>query len=305
MQDEWHLTSEGPFLTVFTPTYNRGYTLHLVFNSLLQQSFTDFEWLIVDDGSTDNTAELVEQWQAQADFPVRYIRKENGGKHTAMNQGILAAQGQWLLVFDSDDSCVPEAFRAFYQAYQSIPATEKASFSTITARCMDENGKAVGPEYSAEVEDVADAWQQLVLRSSAERWGINRTLYLQQNLFPEFPGEKFIPESIVWNRLSRKYKTRFINKPLRVFQPLPDGLTASMLKIRVNSPNGTRLVYEEQAQMGLPFLQKLKSLVNYYRFSFHASKYPVGWDPRRWPLFILGGFYYLNDLRELSRGRGK
>lgn len=305
MQDELHSTSEGPFLTVFTPTYNRGYTLHLVFNSLRQQSFNDFEWLIVDDGSTDNTAELVEQWQTQADFPIRYIRKENGGKHTAMNQGILAAQGQWLLVFDSDDSCVPEAFSAFYQAYQSIPATDEASFSTITARCMDENGKAVGPEYSAEVEDVADAWQQLVLRSSAERWGINRTLYLQQNLFPEFPGEKFIPESIVWNRLSRKYKTRFINKPLRVFQPLPDGLSASMLKIRVASPNGTRLMYEEQARMGLPFMQKVKSLTNYYRFSIHAGKCSMEWNPLLWPLLLIGGVFYIKDRRALNGGYRK
>jgi hypothetical protein len=64
-------------------------------------------------------------------------------------------------------------------------------------------------------------------------------------------------------------------------------------------------VYEEQAQMGLPFLQKLKSLINYYRFSFHASKYPVGWNLLCWPLLIIGGLYYLNDLRELSSGRGK
>ncbi|MBU0911556.1 MAG: glycosyltransferase family 2 protein [Gammaproteobacteria bacterium] len=302
MPDDLHSTSEGPFLTVFTPTYNRAYTLHLVFNSLLQQSFKDFEWLIVDDGSVDNTSELVEQWITQADFPIRYIRKENGGKHTALNQGIRSAKGRWFLVFDSDDACVADAFALFHDAYKAIPASEEASFSTITARCMDENGQAVGPHYAAEVEDVSDAWQQLVMRSSAERWGINRTSYLQQHLFPEFPGEKFIPESIVWNRLSTKYKTRFINKPLRVFQPLPDGLTASMLRIRVASPNGTRLVYEEQARMGLPFMQKVKSLINYYRFSFHAGKITAGWNPLRWPLLLIGGVFYLKDRRELNSG---
>lgn len=305
MPADLHSTSEGLFLTVFTPTYNRAYTLHLVFNSLQQQSFKNFEWLIVDDGSADNTAELVEQWMKQADFPIRYIHKENGGKHTAMNEGIRSAKGQWFLVFDSDDACVSDAFTVFHQAYKAIPEAEDAAFSTITARCMDEQGKAVGPEYTADIEDVSDAWQQLVLRSSAERWGINRTAYLQQHLFPEFPGEKFIPESIVWNRLSTKYKTRFINKPLRVFQPLPDGLTASMLRIRVASPNGTRLVYEEQSRMGLPFLQKVKSLINYYRFGFHASKCSMEWNPLRWPLLMMGYLYYLKDLRELSSVRGK
>lgn len=300
MPNDLQSTSEGPFLTVFTPTYNRAYTLHLVFNSLLQQSFKDFEWLIVDDGSVDNTAELVEQWCTQADFPIRYIRKDNGGKHTAMNQGILAAKGHWFLVFDSDDACVPDAFATFHQAYQALPQSEEALFSTITARCMDEHGHAVGPHYATEVQDVADAWQQLLLRSSAERWGINRTRYLQQDLFPQFPGEKFIPESIVWNRLSTKYKTRFINKPLRVFQPLPDGLTASMLRIRVASPNGTRLVYKEQAAMALPLLQKMKSLINYYRFSFHAGNCPLEWNPLVWPLQIIGKLWYFKDRRELD-----
>jgi glycosyltransferase involved in cell wall biosynthesis len=296
---ELQQTNENLFLTVFTPTYNRAYTLHLVFNSLLQQSFKDFEWLIVDDGSEDNTEALVTHWMAEADFPIRYIYKKNGGKHTALNEGIRSAKGQWFLVFDSDDACVANAFEVFHNAYNSIPETEKVLFSTITGRCMDEKGQAVGPQYAAEVEDVSDPWQQLVMRSSAERWGINRTSYLQQNLFPEFPGEKFIPESIVWNRLSTKYSTRFINIPLRVFQPLPDGLTASMLKIRVNSPLGTRLVYEEQARMGIPFLHKVKSLINYYRFSFHAGEFGLQSNPFRWPIQLIGAIFYLKDLREL------
>jgi len=296
---ELQQTNENLFLTVFTPTYNRAYTLHLVFNSLLQQSFKNFEWLIVDDGSEDNTEALVTQWIAEADFPIRYIYKKNGGKHTALNEGIRCAKGQWFLVFDSDDACVANAFEIFHDAYNAIPETEKALFSTITGRCMDEKGQAVGPQYAAEVEDVSDPWQQLVMRSSAERWGINRTSYLQRNLFPEFPGEKFIPESIVWNRLSTKYSTRFINIPLRVFQPLPDGLTASMLKIRVNSPLGTRLVYEEQVRMGLPFMQKVKSLINYYRFSFHAGKFEMEWNPFRWPIQLIGAGFYFKDLWEL------
>src|ERR1700736_1708087 len=95
---------EAPFFTVFTPTYNRAHTLHRVFNSLKAQSFRDFEWVLVDDGSTDNTEELAELWIKTADFPIRYFWQKNSGKHIAYNFGIREARGQMFAVLDSDDA---------------------------------------------------------------------------------------------------------------------------------------------------------------------------------------------------------
>src|SRR5437762_2817315 len=95
--------------TVFTPTYNRAGTLPRVYESLKAQTFRDFEWIIVDDGSADSTQELVQSWIGDLDFPIRYFRQQNQGKHVAVNLGVKEARGEFFLNLDSDDACVPEA----------------------------------------------------------------------------------------------------------------------------------------------------------------------------------------------------
>ncbi len=98
--------------TVFTATFNRAHVLHRVYHSLRAQTFRDFEWLVVDDGSTDGTGALVEAWRAEADFPIRYRYQENRGKHVACNRAVAEARGRFFLTLDSDDACVPQAFGA-------------------------------------------------------------------------------------------------------------------------------------------------------------------------------------------------
>lgn len=99
-----------PYFTVFTPTYNRGYTLYRLYESLKSQRTIDFEWMIVDDGSTDNTCQLVEKWiREERNFSIRYIKKENGGKPRAINYGIQYAKGRFFFIVDSDDFLLPDA----------------------------------------------------------------------------------------------------------------------------------------------------------------------------------------------------
>lgn len=259
-----------PYFTVFTPTYNRAHTLHRVYDSLSVQTFRDFEWLIIDDGSNDNTAELIKKWQAEAFFTIRYIYQENKGKHVASNIGIREARGELFLFFDSDDMCIPVALERFKFYWDSIPDEEKKSFSTISALCVDIEGKLIGHKYPGDIVDTHSIWQQILLHSSGERWGVNRTEVLKHFLFPEIHGEKFIPEGIVWNRMARLYKTRFINECLRIYEYSSDSLSASSIKIRAANPNGTRLYYRELSELDLPFWQKTKALINYIRFSFHG-----------------------------------
>ena len=261
--------------TVFTPTFNRRHTLPGVYDSLRAQTFRDFEWLIVDDGSIDGTEELVGSWQRhEPAFPIRYIHQPNQGKHVAINRGVREARGEMFLILDSDDSCVPETLAVFRRHWQSIPAAERERFSTITALCRHEDGEPCGLDFPAPIIDAATPAEQMRLKRAAERWGVNRTEVLRQFPFPEIAGEKFIAEGIVWTRMSLVYKTRFINERLRVFRRQDDGLSAFSRRLRMSNAAGARLGYQEALRAGLPFFCRLRDAVNYCRFSFHAG---VGW----------------------------
>ena len=103
--------------TVFTPTFNRAHTLHRVYTSLCSQTFTNFEWLVVDDGSEDGTEKLVMRWKKEAPFPVRYKKQKNSGKHMATNHGVSSARGELFVIADSDDEFLPNALKIFYDEW--------------------------------------------------------------------------------------------------------------------------------------------------------------------------------------------
>lgn len=262
---------DAPFITVFTPTYNRASTLVMVYKSLLAQTLRSFEWLIVDDGSTDNTGDLVRMWQLEAPFPIRYIYQNNGGKHVATNVGVREARGELFLFLDSDDTCMPETMEQFKDLWESIPDHARGRYSTVSVLCVDSKGEVVGRQYPADVVDAENGWEQFKLRSSGERFGINKTDILRSFPFPQFDGEKFIPEGIVWNRMALQYGARFVNKALRTYEQRPDSLSTSSIRIRANSPVGTSLYYNELSHMPLPMWEKLKAAASYVRFSFHGK----------------------------------
>src|SRR6478752_7327190 len=130
--------------TVFTSTRNRAHTLDRPFRSLQAQTFRDFEWLIIDNGSTDGTPELVARYQAEADFPIRYLWQEDAGKHGSVNRAAPIAEGAFFLILDSDDGCVPVALERFKYHWDQIPADRRARFTGVTAHCLDESGEVVG-----------------------------------------------------------------------------------------------------------------------------------------------------------------
>lgn len=257
--------------TVFTPTFNRARTLHKVYDSLRAQTFKDFEWLIVDDGSTDNTRGLIEKWRSEAEFPIRYFYQENRGKHIAFNEGVKEAKGGFFLTLDSDDACVPEALREFKYYWDNIPSEKWGDFSGVTALCQDERGNLIGNEFPSGVVDDSPIIMNFKHNVYGDKWGFHRTEILRRCPFPEIVGEKFIPEGIVWNRIALKYKVRFINKKLEIVEYQIDGLTASSVMIRARNPLGSRLYYKEFIGLSLPIRKKIKNIINYIRFSFHAQ----------------------------------
>jgi len=149
------MTSPQFAITVFTATFNRAHTIERVYRSLRTQTFRDFEWLVVDDGSTDETGALVRRWAAEADFPIHYVWQENRGKHRAYNRAVGLARGQLFLDFDSDDACVPRALERFQHHWEAIPAPERSRFSTVAALCVDDRGEIMGTKFSTPITDMA------------------------------------------------------------------------------------------------------------------------------------------------------
>lgn len=258
--------------TVFTPTFNRAPTLQVVFESLKMQTCRDFEWLIVDDGSTDGTSQMVTRWRETADFPIRYFWQENGGKHRAFNRGVEEAHGDFFLTLDSDDACVPESLERFLCHWEAIPAEERHAFSAVTALCRLESGQIVGSGLPQETIDSDPLTIRYRHRVIGEKWGFQRTEVLRRFPFPEFEGEKFVPESLVWNRIGRHYRTRYVNEPLRIYRQLADGLSNRSIQLRIASPKGTLLYYRELLEeRRLTWPGRLGAAVNLLRFALHTG----------------------------------
>lgn len=247
--------------TVLTPTFNRAHTLGRLYRGLCAQTFRDFEWVIVDDGSSDSTKEVVSNWQPF--FPIRYFGKPNGGKHSAMNLGVAEARGEFIAFIDSDDCPVPGALERFDYRWRQIP--DPSRFSTCTALTCTPEGIPRGKSFPQDFVDACTFSHQYLLRGSVDRWGVNRTDILREFPFPE--GERFVPEGLVWNRMSRKYFTRFFNEPLLMVYASSDSLSHKMVDLRASSPRATLTYYRELAISPAPISARLRAAVNLFRFA--------------------------------------
>ncbi|GAB2902204.1 glycosyltransferase family 2 protein [Paralcaligenes ginsengisoli] len=211
--------------TVLTPSYNRADTLGRVYASLCGQSFQDFEWLVVDDGSTDNTRARVLQWQQEARFPVRYAWQPNQHKKTAFNHGVREAQGELIVALDSDDSLDADALDAMARAWSGISPQDRPRFVAVTGLCARPDGGIVGDRFPEDVLDASVLDMTFKYRVRGEKFGCMRTEVLRQFPFPdEIPG--FVPESLVWRAMARAgFQTRFVNQVFRVYYDSPDSLS--------------------------------------------------------------------------------
>jgi glycosyltransferase involved in cell wall biosynthesis len=202
--------------TIFTPTYNRAHTLPKVYDSIKAQAFRDFEWVIVDDGSTDETRSLVEHWIAEAVFPIRYFYQQNGHKKVAINHGVRVALGEFFLILDSDDEIPNNALQILHDAWLSIPESQRAQFVGVTGLCVDQLGQLVGTAFPQDFYDSDSISIRYDAKVTGEKWGFNRTDVMRQFPFPE-EIKGLVPEALIWNRIAKDYKMRFINQVVRVY----------------------------------------------------------------------------------------
>ena len=256
-----------PFITILTPTYNRASLLPRLFDSLLRQTNKDFEWIVVDDGSTDDTREVVANLKEKCGgaFPMGYVYKANGGKHMAINIGAERARGELLFIADSDDLLTDDALETVANSWHDI--SDDKSFAGIAGLdiAMDTR-EVIGsglPQEHIDCNAIDIRYRHHVTGDMKE---VFRTEVLREFPFPEFTGERFCPEQLVWFRMARRYRLRYINKPIYIADYQPDGITAGITRARLRNPSASMLTYAELTECPVPFLVKVKAAINFWRF---------------------------------------
>lgn len=224
-------------ITVFTPCYNRAHTIERLYHSLVLQTNKNFEWIIVDDGSTDNTEQIVNVFIKESnDFPICYFKKENGGKHTAINFGVQKANGEAFFIVDSDDWLPKNAIDRIIYYFDQIK--NKKDFAGICGNKMLPTKEIIGKTFDGEVLDIT-ALERKKFNIIGDKAEVFKTEILKKFPFPVFENERFLSEGIVWNRIAFDgYKLRFFNENIYYGEYLNDGLTKNLRKMYRENPVG-------------------------------------------------------------------
>lgn len=224
-------------VTVFTPTYNRAYSLPRLYDSLKRQTFNDFEWVIVDDGSTDNTTEVVDSFFAEKPFfEIKYRRTENGGKHRAINRGMDMVSGELFFLVDSDDWLREDALECIDRTEKSIPTEQKNKFCGVYGLRVHTDGSIIGSTITEETRDLTyfERNQNGISGDKAECY---YSYLMRKYPFPEYDGEKFCTECLVWDQIAAEgLKIRFFNQGIYFCEYLEDGLTKSGNMLYAKNP---------------------------------------------------------------------
>lgn len=226
-----------PILTVFTPAYNRAHTLPRTYASMRRQDCKDFIWLIVDDGSSDNTVELVKGWkQEKNDFEIRYIYKENGGMHTAHNMAYENIDTELNICIDSDDELADGAVRKILEKWEKVKNQGYAGIVGLDAD-MD-TGNVIGTDFGSDVKDTT-------LTGFYSRGGLGdkklvyRTDIINQYPpYPVFKGEKYVALAYKYRLIDQKYKLAVLNEVLCNVEYQQDGSSMNMLSQYYRNPRG-------------------------------------------------------------------
>ena len=232
-------------ITVFTPTYNRAYILDTLYRSLQRQSAKDFEWLIIDDGSTDGTDFLVSTWRKEMNpFSIRYYKQDNGGKCRSINRALDLARGRLFFTVDSDDYLTDDAIEKILKWEGVLPKT--GNYCGIAGNIGDTPTHTDNKLFSNNYFDGSLLDRYTIV--DGERAVVFYTDIHRKYRYPEFDNEKYITEAVTWNRMAHDgYKTRFYNDIIWIFKYQDDGLTRAGNKLFIDNPYGYSLWLHEKA----------------------------------------------------------
>lgn len=222
-------------LTIFTPAYNRAYTLHKCYESLKRQTSRDFKWMIIDDGSTDNTVDLVAKWKEKSDFEIIYIYKKNGGMHTAHNTAYQNIDTELNVCIDSDDYLTDDAVEIIVSEWEKVKSEKLAGLGALN---VFESGEIIGSKFHENIKlskyfDIYNKYGVV-----GDKKFIYRTELIKKFPYPEYEGEKYVGLDYKYKKLDEEYELALINKVVCVVEYMEDGSSKNMLKQYRNNPRG-------------------------------------------------------------------
>ncbi|MEA1954189.1 MAG: glycosyltransferase family 2 protein [Campylobacterota bacterium] len=258
-------------LTVFTPTFNRAYCIHQLYESLLRQTEKNFMWLVVDDGSTDNTREMVIKWQKEKKIDIRYIYQENQGMHGAHNTAYANIDTELNVCIDSDDFMTDNAVELILDKWNSIE--HKSNISGIVGLDIDKKGNIQG-----KIPDnmMYSTWHDLnvVHKSRGDKKLVFRTNAIKKYpKYPFFENEIFVPLSTLYLMIDQDYKLACLHEALCVIEYMQDGSTLNIFKQYKRNPRGFRYARQIELTYIKVFNIQVKKVLHYISSTLFIKDY--------------------------------
>jgi glycosyltransferase involved in cell wall biosynthesis len=277
--------------SVFTPIYDRADTLERVFKSLNAQTFKDFELVLINDGSKDNSHEVALELIKTATFPVNYINnKINKHKMACFMQAIKMAKGEFILSFDSDDECTPDALQVFKNEYDSIPKEKQKTISGVTCLCNDQFGNLVGEPFKTSPHYSNTFKQQIEQPNALEKWGFTKTEILKGiQINKDIFSRGYIPEGVIWECIAKQgYETKYINETLRTYY--------------LDTKNAISIQNHEKDAFGMAIYSL--SILNWY-YNDNFAKKPKIFLKRLYTLLRASRYleFYLKDYQQAIKSK--
>lgn len=256
-------------ITVFTPTYNREYVLFQCYNSLCRQTNKNFEWLIVDDGSTDKTENTIQKWIAENKISIKYIKQKNSGKHIAHNTGVHSCDTDIFVCVDSDDYLVDNAIQVILENWDTVEDNNKiAGIIGLRGSSLTE---PLGTRMPPNIKKCSINDLYYKYRFKGDTVLAFKTEILKKYLFPSFEGEKFVTEAVIYDQISQNYEMTLLDNILYICRYLPDGYSMNFLKLHKRNPEG----YKYYLRQRIDFANSIKAKINGYS-NYVAGCWRVG-----------------------------
>lgn len=264
-------------ISVVTATYNRAHTLERLYESLCNQTCKHFVWIVVDDGSTDSTNELIQKFISQNKIEIKYLYKKNGGKHTALNYSYQYIDTEFVINIDSDDEMTPDAIELIISNWKNIPEKDRDRFWCVSGRCISSiTHELVGAPYPNDINAYKSmAQRKRIWNCWGEKSNCRKLSILKEYPFPVYDDCKFISENCVWEQINSKYDQYCTNDVFRVYyEDMPDSLNAG----KVHSESKRRaqyhsfIIYLNQCRDMLIARKRLiSSLVHMDRYAIQSN----------------------------------